>query len=62
MQIEITRKFQKQVEACKDEKIRNQIAEIINNVRITDVLSEIKNVKKLSGSKNTYRIRISQYR
>lgn len=46
MQLEITRKFQKQVSGCNDKKVK----------------SEIKNLKKLKGYKNYFRIRLGDYR
>jgi len=62
MQIEITRKFGKQVDRCKDRKIRKNLFLIINNIFKAKNHSEIKNLKKLKGHKNIYRIRMGDYR
>jgi len=62
MQIELTRKFQKQVENCKDEHIRSKILAIIKAVIASENLNEFPNLKKLTGFKNSYRIRLGNYR
>ena len=62
MEIEITRKFEKQINACKHPRIRNQVAEVINSVAVADSLSGVKNIKMLKGSENSFRIRIGDYR
>jgi mRNA interferase RelE/StbE len=62
MQIELTRKFQKQVENCKDKHIRSKVLDIIQAVIASESLNEFVNLKKLIGFKNKYRIRIGNYR
>jgi mRNA interferase RelE/StbE len=62
MQIEITKKFGKQVDKCQNKKIRAALSKIIRDIQQARNLSEIRNLKKLSGFKNFYRIRISDYR
>jgi len=62
MNTEFTRKFSQQVIACNDQKIKNKIREIIQFCTEISSLSEIRNIKKLSGYKNFYRIRIGDYR
>lgn len=62
MQIEITKKFGKQVDKCKDKKIKARLYKIIRNVQIADNISEIKNINKLKGYKDIYRIRMGDYR
>jgi mRNA interferase RelE/StbE len=62
MTIEITRKFQKQVEACMDSNIRIHVGMIIREVSTAFTLSEIRNLKKLKGSKNCFRIKLGSYR
>jgi mRNA interferase RelE/StbE len=62
MQIELTRKFQKQVENCKDKHIRSKVLDIIQVVIASESLNEFVNLKKLTGFKNKYRIRIGNYR
>lgn len=62
MNTEFTRKFSQQVMVCNDQKIRNKILETIQFCTKASSMSEVRNVKKLSGYKNYYRIRIGDYR
>ena len=62
MQIELTRKFQKQVESYKDLHIRSKVLHIIEEVSASGNMNGFNNLKKLSGSKNSYRIRSGNYR
>jgi mRNA interferase RelE/StbE len=62
MQIELTRKFQKQVENCNDRRIRSKVLVIIQAVIASESLNEFANLKKLTGYKNSYRIRLGSYR
>ena len=62
MQIEIGRKFQKQVEACRVLGIRSKLLTIIEAVSATDNMQNIPNLKKLTGFKNSFRIRMGAYR
>ena len=62
MQIELTRKFQKQVENCNDKHIRSKILATIQAVIASENLNELPNLKKLTGYKNFYRIRLGNYR
>jgi len=62
MQVEFTKKFQKQVSNCKKVKIKAEIKSVIEKMIQANSISEIKNVKKLKGHKNIFRIRIGDYR
>jgi mRNA interferase RelE/StbE len=62
MQIEITRKFQKQVEVCTDRRIRLRVKSIIEAVIESNSMNGFANLKKLTGYKNSYRIRLGDYR
>ena len=62
MQIEITKKFGKQVDKCQDEKVKAKLSAVIRNIIAAHKLSEIKNLKKLRGHKEFYRIRMGEYR
>ena len=62
MQIEITKKFGKQVVKCQDEKVRARLSAFIKTIAAAQNLSEIKNLKKLKGHKEFYRIRMGEYR
>lgn len=62
MQIEITRKFQKQVSNWKNNKTKAEIKSVIEKIIQANSISEIRNIKKLKGHKNIFRIRIGDYR
>ena len=62
MQIELTRKFQKQVENCNDKHIKSKILAIVQAVIASENLNEFPNLKKLTGYKNFYRIRLGNFR
>ncbi|MFA5973292.1 MAG: type II toxin-antitoxin system RelE/ParE family toxin [Lentimicrobiaceae bacterium] len=62
MQIEITRKFRKQVEACNDLGLRSKISNIIDAVGASANMQDFPNLKKLTGYKNSFRIRMGDYR
>jgi len=57
MHIELTRKFQKQVENCNDKHIKSKILAVIQAIIASENLNDFPNLKKLSGHKNFYRIR-----
>ena len=62
MQIEITKRFGKQVNQCRDLNIRAKLSIIISDIQKVHNLSEIRNLKKLKVTKDFYRIRIGNYR
>jgi mRNA interferase RelE/StbE len=59
---QIDRSFQKDLGKINDSKVKDAIAETIKNVEDANDLSSIKNLKKLVGHKDFYRIRIGDYR
>lgn len=62
MNVEISRKFQKQLKTCKDSGIRLKVLNLIESVAASDTMQSIPNLKKLSGFKNCFRIRMGDYR
>jgi mRNA interferase RelE/StbE len=58
----IDESFEKDIKKVTDKKLLNQIADCIEEIIKTDKLSDISACKKLTGSKNAYRIRIGDYR
>lgn len=62
MQVEITHKFQKQIKDCNDRHIRTKVLSIIETVIESKSITTIPNIKKLTGYKNSYRIRLGNYR
>lgn len=62
MIIEFDKSFEKTLDKIKDKSLFSRINKIIINFEKANSLSELINVKKLSGFKNYYRIRIGEYR
>ena len=62
MQIEITHRFQKQLASCTDHRLAKRVIRVIEEVIVAESLNQVKNLKKLSGFDNLYRIRIGSYR
>jgi len=56
------RKFSKDLDKIDSRQVLNAIAEVIEQVEQSKTLSEIQQLKKLTGYKNAYRIRIGDYR
>jgi mRNA interferase RelE/StbE len=57
-----TPSFNKDVSKIKDAKLTGRIEQVIKNMQSAGSIPEIGGVKKLSGSTNSYRIRIADYR
>jgi mRNA interferase RelE/StbE len=62
MKTEFLKKFYKDLDKITTQSVKNSIADIIENVEIAANISEIKNIKKLSGFRYAYRIKIGDYR
>lgn len=62
MNVEFTRKFERQINLVKDASLKNEIAEVVKSVMRAGKLSEIANLKKLKGYKTAFRIRTGHYR
>lgn len=62
MEIKYEKSFEKDLLKLKDKRIHEQIKHTINEIKNCTKLSEISNLKKLTGYKKIYRIRISDYR
>ena len=62
MKVEFTHKFRKQVLACNDHSLTLKISAIINEISNAKTLHNIKNIKKLIGHKDKYRIKLGSYR
>ena len=57
-----TPSFNKDISKIKDGKLKARIEGVIKNMQSVNDISDISGVKKLSGSPNAYRIRITDYR
>lgn len=62
MIIEVRSTFEKDIKKIKDKSLKQKIKQAIINVQQAQKLADIKNVKKLKGSTDAYRIRIGDYR
>ncbi|MBU3928360.1 MAG: type II toxin-antitoxin system RelE/ParE family toxin [Bacteroidetes bacterium] len=62
MEVKIDRTFQKDAAKIDQKALFNLIADSIINVRDASRINEIKNLKKLKGTANHYRIKIGDYR
>lgn len=62
MNVEFKNSFLTDLRKIKSEKIVLLVKEIIDDLMVVDDLNRVKNIKKLSGFKNAYRIRILNYR
>jgi len=62
MEIVFTKQFNKDLRKITDKNLAFRIEEIVIDVKKATDLTEIANLKKLSGYKNSYRIRVGDYR
>lgn len=62
MKIVIDKSFEKDVEKIKDKKILSKIADCIELIQKTKKTEDIPNLKKLTGYKFEYRIKLNDYR
>ena len=62
MKLKIDKSFEKDIDDIHNEKLLDKVATCIENVLASNSINEIHNIKKLSGFKNHYRIRIGDYR
>lgn len=62
MKILIDKSFEKDCNKISDKQLLDQIGNVIIAVKNAKSLSEIKNIKKLTGTKSTYRIKLGFYR
>lgn len=56
------KQFSNDIDKLTLQKVKNNIFNVIQNVENANKISEIKNLKKLSGYKYSYRIKIGDYR
>ena len=62
MKVEFKKAFLKEIKKLNDKSLKNLVAECIIQVESADKISQIKNIKKLSGYDNYYRVRVGDYR
>mgnify|MGYP006357382697 FL=1 len=62
MDLEFRERFLKDVNHIREKDVKMKVAAVITEVKAASSLSAIRNVKKMEGSQNYYRIRIGDYR
>ena len=62
MKTDFLKQFLKDLNKITLTKVKNDVVNIILNVEQAAKISEIKDIKKLSGFKNAYRIKTGNYR
>ena len=62
MEVVFTKQFNKDIQKIKDKNLALRIEEAIIEAKKATSLTQINNLKKLSGYKNSYRIRVGDYR
>jgi len=62
MEVKIDKTFQKDTKKINDQALLGKIADSIVNVQQANNLKQIKNIKKLRGSSNDFRIKVGEYR
>ena len=62
MEVKIDKSFQKDTRKIKDKALLTKIALVISSVQQAENINQIKNLKKLKGSSENFRIKIGDYR
>ncbi len=62
MIVEFDKSFAKSIDKVKDKSLLAKIETTITELEIAQTIQEIKNLKKLTGFKSYYRIRLGAYR
>jgi len=62
MKVSFKKSFLKELKKLKNKQLKNAISECIIQVELAENISQIKNLKKLTGYDIYYRVRISDYR
>jgi mRNA interferase RelE/StbE len=62
MLVEFLEAFEKDLNAIPSQGIRRKVITLIERIELSSSLSDISHVKKLSGFKSAYRIRLGDYR
>lgn len=62
MNVLYTKSFTRSIGKINDNKLATKIAEVVLKAQVAKNISEFDNLKKLTGFKDAYRIRIGDYR
>jgi mRNA interferase RelE/StbE len=62
MEVVFLAKFDKDLDKIQNSQIKMKVIDIIEEIIVSEKLSDLVNVKKLSGFKIAYRIKLGDYR
>ena len=62
MIVEFLARFSKDIDCINQKSIKNNLIKVILSFETANSINDISNVKKLSGHKSAYRVRIGDYR
>ena len=62
MQVEFLSKFSKDIDHISVKSVKSNLAKLIRQMESEENLNNISHLKKLSGHKSTYRVRLGDYR
>jgi mRNA interferase RelE/StbE len=62
MIIKFDKTFDREIEKLKNRRLQNSIVDALKEIERAGIIQEVKNLKKLKGFKNCYRIRVGDYR
>jgi len=62
MNVEFKSSFVKDLKKIREKRLQSQVRELIERVETAGSMTELENVKKISGSDTYYRIRLGDYR
>ncbi len=62
MKVEFLDKFNRDLDKLDNKKVKESVKQLIIDLESVSSSDEIKNLKKLSGFKNAYRIRLGNFR
>jgi mRNA interferase RelE/StbE len=62
MVVEFLARFSKDIDSINQKSIKNNLIKVILSFETANSLNDISNLKKLSGHKSAYRVRIGDYR
>ena len=62
MRVAFTKAFEKDISKIESYKVAQQVIDIIEQLKVSESLSEIQNIKKMKGSNNAFRIKVKDFR
>lgn len=62
MKVVFTSRFNRDLKTIRDPSLRSEVGAAIDQLLSANSISEVKQVKKLSGFENAYRMKLGEYR